>query len=221
MKNEILATITQGTLRGTEEEGMMTFYRIPYGTNTGRFREVGAAPTWEGTRDASEAGPVFPQNKSRLSAILGNKPGEEYQSENAFHVNVWTPGLTGARAVLFWIHGGAWITGGGSLPWYRGASLAKNGDVVVVTVNYRLGALGTLNLPGVASGNCIDLPFMFGNLADWTDAPMLEGADAEKLRQLAERLQGAVLRFVKNGNPSSEEEPWPEYCGDKEMTVIA
>ena len=154
MKNEILATITQGTLRGTEEEGMMTFYRIPYGTNTGRFREVGAAPTWEGTRDASEAGPVFPQNK------------------------------TGSKVYLY------------SFSWQ--------------SPKERFGA-----------PHCIDLPFMFGNLADWTDAPMLEGADAEKLRQLAERLQGAVLRFVKNGNPSSEEEPWPEYCGDKEMTVIA
>lgn len=52
MKKEILATIAQGTLSGTEEEGMMTFYRIPYGTNAGCFREVGAAPTWDGTRDA-------------------------------------------------------------------------------------------------------------------------------------------------------------------------
>ena len=93
MNNEILATIAQGTLSGTEEEGMMTFYRIPYGTNTGRFREVGAAPTWEGTRDASKPGPVFPQNKSRLSSVLGNKPGELNQSEDAFHVNVWTPSL--------------------------------------------------------------------------------------------------------------------------------
>lgn len=112
-----------------------------------------AAPTWEGTRDASEPGPVFPLNKSRLSPVLGNKPGEEFQSEDAFHVNVWTPSLAGSRAVLFWIHGGAWVTGGGALPWYRGANLAKNGDVVVVTVSYRLGALGTLNLPGVANGN--------------------------------------------------------------------
>ena len=55
---------------------------------------------------------------------------------------------------------------------------------------------------------------------DWADAPMLEGADVENLRQLSQRLQGAVLRFVKNGNPSSEEETWPEYCGDKEKTVI-
>ena len=69
MKNDILATITQGSLRGIEEEGIMTFYRIPYGTNIGRFHEVGAAPTWEGTRDASEPGPVFPQNKSRLSSL--------------------------------------------------------------------------------------------------------------------------------------------------------
>jgi len=47
------------------------------------------------------------------------------------------------------------VTGGGSLPWYRGAHLAKNGDVVVVTVNYRLGALGTLYLPGIANGNMV------------------------------------------------------------------
>ena len=72
MKKDIMVTIAQGTLKGTEEEGMMTFYRIPYGTNAGRFHEVGAAPTWEGTRDASEPGPVFPQNKSRLSSVLGN-----------------------------------------------------------------------------------------------------------------------------------------------------
>ena len=101
MKNDILATITQGSLRGIEEEGIMTFYRIPYGTNIGRFHEVGAAPTWEGTRDASEPGPVFPQNKNRLSSVLGNKPEEENQSEDAFHVNIRTPGLTGSRAVLF------------------------------------------------------------------------------------------------------------------------
>lgn len=69
--------------------------------------------------------------------------------------------------------------------------------------------------------HCIDLPFMFGNLDDWADAPVLEGADAEKLRQLTEQLQGAVLRFVKNGNPSSEEETWPEYSEENEMTVIA
>ena len=50
---------------------------------------------------------------------------------------------------------------------------------------------------------------------------MLEGADTEKLHQLSQRLQSAVLRFVKNGNPSSEEETWAEYYGDKEMTVIA
>ena len=72
MKKDILVTIAQGSLKGTEEEGMMTFYRIPYGTNTGRFREVGSATTWEGTRDASKPGPVFPQNKSRLSSVLGN-----------------------------------------------------------------------------------------------------------------------------------------------------
>jgi para-nitrobenzyl esterase len=145
MKKDILVTISQGTLRGTEEESMMTFYRIPYGTNAGRYHEVGAAPVWEGTRDAMQK--------------------------------------TGSKVYLY------------SFAWQSPKEL--------------LGA-----------PHCIDLPFVFGNLGDWADSPMLEGADTEKLRQLSERLQGAVLRFMKNGNPSSEEELWPEYCGDEEMMVI-
>ena len=52
-----------------------------------------------------------------------------------------------------WIHGGAFASGAGSLPWYSGERFAANGDVVVVSINYRLGALGFLCLPGVSDGN--------------------------------------------------------------------
>ena len=55
--------------------------------------------------------------------------------------------------VMVWIHGGAFASGAGSLPWYSGERFAANGDIVVVSINYRLGALGFLCLPGVSDGN--------------------------------------------------------------------
>ena len=84
---------------------------------------------------------------------MGSKPEEKNQSEDAFRLNVWTIGSQTKKPVLFWIHGGGFLTGGGALPWYNGQSLAENGDIVVVTVNYRLGALGHLYQPGVADDN--------------------------------------------------------------------
>jgi len=68
-------------------------------------------------------------------------------AEDCLTVNVWTAGAGGGRRpVLVWIHGGAFVTGTGSTPWYDGTSFARRGDVVVVTMNYRLGALGFLHL---------------------------------------------------------------------------
>ncbi|HEY3484455.1 MAG TPA: carboxylesterase family protein, partial [Ilumatobacteraceae bacterium] len=64
--------------------------------------------------------------------------------EDCLSLNVWTPAPAdgGRRPVLVWIHGGAFVTGGGAMPWYDGSSLVRRGDVVVVTINYRLGAFG-------------------------------------------------------------------------------
>ncbi len=75
----------------------------------------------------------------------GPKP---VQSEaECLTLNVFTPATDGARRpVMVWIHGGAFVTGSGSTPWYDGTSFAQAGDVVVVTINYRLGALGFLHL---------------------------------------------------------------------------
>ena len=68
-------------------------------------------------------------------------------SEDALYLNVWTPGCDDARRpVMVWIHGGAFILGSGDTPWYHGDTFAKHGDVVVVTLNYRLGAFGFLHL---------------------------------------------------------------------------
>jgi para-nitrobenzyl esterase len=68
------------------------------------------------------------------------------QGEDCLYLNVWTPGVDGGRRpVLVWIHGGAFVMGSGATRLYDGARLARRGDVVVVTLNYRLGALGFLN----------------------------------------------------------------------------
>ena len=82
-------------------------------------------------------------------------PDEGPQSEDCLHVNVWTPALDAKqRAVLFYIHGGAYNNGTVNADLYDGERLSHRGDVVVVTVNHRLNAFGYMylaGLPGLAA----------------------------------------------------------------------
>src|SRR5208283_4087124 len=98
---------------------------------------------WNGVRSAAEFGPIAPQ-----PAALGGfaMPGEPTtQDEDCLSLNVWTPSPDdGRRPVMVWIHGGGFTSGSGAGLMYRGGDLARTGDVVVVTCNYRLGALGFL-----------------------------------------------------------------------------
>lgn len=151
--NKSTVNCEQGVLVGTQENETLAFYNIPYGADAGRFMPVGKPLMWTGMRDATKPGPIFPQLPSRLSTVMGTKKEELNQQEDAFTLNIWTKDTSKKKPVVFWIHGGDWVTGGGSLPWYNGSDLAAKGDVVLVTVNYRLGALGNLFLPGVSDGN--------------------------------------------------------------------
>ena len=77
--------------------------------------------------------------------------GRQKLSEDCLYLNVWTSGTSGKkRPVLFWCHGGAFITGSGSSPWSDGANLCRLDDVVVVSFNHRLGVLGYLHLEDIA-----------------------------------------------------------------------
>ena len=147
--------VTSGELIGRDEAGLFVFRGVPYAQpplGELRFAPPQAAEPWSGTRDAFEFGPVSVQALNpHMQQTLAMGP--EPVSEDCLTLNVWTPGLDdGRRPVLFFIHGGGFTLGAGSQPVYDGASLARRGDVVVVTINYRLGILGFLYLAEIAGG---------------------------------------------------------------------
>jgi para-nitrobenzyl esterase len=148
------ANTAAGTVEGLERDGVLQFRDIPYAAPTGgagRFRPPQPVEPWDGVRDARDYRTIAPQNASPLESMLGAK--EREQSEDCLSLTVTTPSLDGARPVMVWIHGGAFTAGAGSTPWYDGRRLAGRGDVVVVTINYRLGALGYLAVDSLAGGD--------------------------------------------------------------------
>lgn len=89
---------------------------------------------------------LCPQNKFRLGFIM--RDGEQtIQDEDCHFLSIYTPSRYGNRPVLVWIHGGAYIAGSGGESAYDGAALAEEGDIVVVSVTYRLGVFGYLYNP--------------------------------------------------------------------------
>ena len=149
----IIVETALGRLEGFAKDGVLRFNGIPYAkppVGPLRWRMAEAPEPWAGIRDAARFGPVAPQVRSAAEALLGGTPGA--QSEDCLYLNVWTPGTNGKRPVMVWIHGGAFVTGAGTIGTYNGKHLSFRGDVVVVTINYRLGALGFLNLHDATGG---------------------------------------------------------------------
>lgn len=147
--------IAMGKLVGRREDGVEIFRGIPFAaspTGNNRFKPPALVESWAGARDATRPAAICPQAPSRLSFAMGDVVAT--QSEDCLTVTVWTPAAGSARRpVLVWLHGGAYVSGGGALDWYSGARLAREGDIVVVAVNYRLGVLGWLHHPGLCPGN--------------------------------------------------------------------
>ena len=153
-----VVTTRQGKLEGELHRGTAVFRGVPYAappTGERRLRPPEPPATWQGTRSAKHPAPAAPQMSPVLPVLrraIGGSPAGE--SEDCLYLNVWTPATDGKRRpVMLWIHGGAFVMGSGSAGIYSGRRLARYGDAVVVTINYRLGALGGLNLrellPGV------------------------------------------------------------------------
>lgn len=171
MSSHLTTALTQqGPLRGQLEDGVHVFRGVPFAqppVGNLRWRRPQPVEPWDGVRDALEFGPVSVQ-PSRPAAgpfagIMGHS--QERMSEDCLYLNVWTPGLDDARRpVMVWIHGGGLFSGSGSSPAYDGAPLASRGDVVIVTINYRLGALGYLPDPVLAEGDEAEGNFGFHDM---------------------------------------------------------
>ncbi|MEX0848199.1 MAG: carboxylesterase family protein [Ilumatobacteraceae bacterium] len=137
----ITVTTSFGAVRGLQRDDIAVFKGIRY-ASAERFGLPSPITSWEGEFDATSYGPQAPQLVGMMERALGGSSLPS--SEDCLTLNVFTPSVEGgpARPVLVWIHGGAFTTGTGAMPWYDGSQLVRRGDVVVVTINYRLGALG-------------------------------------------------------------------------------
>ena len=147
----MLVETTCGTVSGSDDDGLSVFRGIPFAqppVGDLRWRPPVPVERWTGVRQAVECGPISPQLQGAPgTAVLGDPTDHD---EDCLTLNVWTPGIDGnPRPVMVWIHGGGFVGGSGAGVLYDGEALARRGDVVVVTFNYRLGALGYLAHPSL------------------------------------------------------------------------
>ena len=133
--------VQQGALRGAETDGIRHFFGIPFAAppiGDLRWRAPQAPTAWTGEREATAFGPACEQ----IRRPAKNGEAAMPMSEDCLTLNIWAPEPKGAPLpVMVWIHGGGFMFGSGREPTFDGTALAKKG-VVLVTINYRLGALG-------------------------------------------------------------------------------
>jgi para-nitrobenzyl esterase len=158
--SEPTVQIHTGTLRGTSIGSAIAFRGIPYAQSPVgelRWRPPRPATAWEGVRDASRPGTACTQRASGLVpffAPMAKAYDAKFEqppitsSEDCLYLDVWVPQWPVKRAlpVMVWLHGGSNRVGSGTQSTYDGASLARRG-VLVVTLNYRLGAMGFFSHP--------------------------------------------------------------------------
>jgi para-nitrobenzyl esterase len=153
---EIIVTTRSGKIEGVYEDRQFVFKGIPYAAPpVGALRWLPPRPVtpWTGIRPAKEFGPISQQNQMPGSEMMASLAIDEPQDEDCLFLNIWTPGIDDAkRPVMVWIHGGAFIIGAGSQTMCRKNTLVPRCDVVLVCINYRLGALGFMNLREVTGG---------------------------------------------------------------------
>lgn len=160
-----------GRIRGADSEvaGIRVFKGIPFAAApTGERRWTMPQPVrpWRGVRDAMQFGNICMQEPGRGRLNIAVLPESPPMSEDCLYLNVWTPADSASDRlpVMVWFYGGAWTEGAGSVPLYDGTALAGKG-VVVVTMNYRLGAFGFFAHPALTADSGTDSSGNYG-LAD-------------------------------------------------------
>jgi len=202
-QNSIVATAS-GKVEGIQtKNGVLAFLGIPFAQPPKgdlRFAAPVEVVPWEGVRDAKQSGPAAPQSSDPASQFT--------QDEDCLNLDIWTPGI-GARKrpVIVYIHGGAFMLDRSGEPTYDGANISKRGDIVLASINYRLGALGFLYLEdfgaehkGSGSNGIRDqilaLRWLKNNIARF-------GGDPENITVMGESA-GAMSVFVLMGLPQAK-----------------
>jgi para-nitrobenzyl esterase len=137
-----------GRVRGVDDGTVTSWRGVRYAAppvGELRWRAPEPPERWTGVADATRVGPVCPQpTDPRIPIDLGAPQGDD-----SLTLNVWASSDTESgdrKPVMVWVHGGAYVLGSAAQPLYRGKALARDGDAVIVTANYRLGAFGFLDL---------------------------------------------------------------------------
>ena len=148
-----------GKVEGTIARGVHSFKGIPFAAppvGERRWRPPEPPEPWSGVRAATDWGKQAWQQATGDDGMLSfvfNSRNAAFRDEDCLQLNVWSTGVDDAkRPVLVWIHGGGFGGGTGGTPTYDGGKLSARGDVVVVTINYRVGPFGFLNLTEVTNG---------------------------------------------------------------------
>jgi para-nitrobenzyl esterase len=250
---------SSGKLRGMQADGTSVFLGIPYGADTAacRFKPAPPAPSWAGVRDCFAFGPQAPQGSVPMPASMKVKPSPELmrrmaifrsslqvgdESENCLVLNVFTPEASPARRrpVMVWLHGGGFALGSSGEAQYDGSPLCRAGDVVVVGLNHRLGALGFLYLGALSdefadSGNVGQLDIVLAlrwvqdNIEAFGGDPenvtiFGESGGGQKVSTLLAMPQAKGLfhkAIVQSGpNASMQDKPGAEALAGRTLTAL-
>ena len=141
-----------GRISGLDTGGLRVYRGIPYAAppvGELRWRPPRRVRPWTGVRACTSFGPSCPQS----GKVVGGGQLPSSESEDCLYLNVWTPARSRSERlpVMVWIHGGGFITGSGSLPAGNGENLSRRENVVVVSLNYRLGVFGFLAHPELSA----------------------------------------------------------------------
>jgi len=150
---DLIVQTKQGKLEGQPSKSAYSFLGIHYGADTGgtnRFLPPKPPESWSGVKKADQMGNRCPQPSINMPGEMGTvlSFSDLPISEDCLVLNVFTPHVHdhAKRAVMVWLHGGGFFLGSGGDKYYEGSNLAGKNDVVVVTLNHRLGAFGYLYL---------------------------------------------------------------------------
>lgn len=209
-----VVTLPCGRFRVRRDDRVIHALGVRYATAP-RFEQCVPVPATDELIDATERGPACPQLPSRLEFIVGSLTADLAQSEDCLVLDVVAPVAGGAaKPVMVFFHGGAYVTGSGQAPAFDMSAMASEGDVVTVTVNYRLGIFGYLAIDGVSPANLglLDqiaaLRWVRDNIGGFGGDPgnvtifgQSAGADSLSYLMIADGVDGLFQRAILQSAP--------------------